>query len=111
MIAGGRGGSIVNIGSMWAYQAIAATPASAYSIAKAGLHALTHNVAMELAEYQIRVNAVAPAVVATPLYQGFIPQDQIEETLKSFNAFHPLGRAGTAQDIASASYSPIKPAG
>jgi NAD(P)-dependent dehydrogenase (short-subunit alcohol dehydrogenase family) len=102
MIAGGRGGSIVNIGSMWAYQAIAATPSSAYSVAKAGLHALTHNLAMEFAEYQIRVNAVAPAVVATPLYQGFIPPDQIDEALKGFNAFHPLGRVGTAQDIASA---------
>jgi NAD(P)-dependent dehydrogenase (short-subunit alcohol dehydrogenase family) len=102
MIAGGRGGSIVNIGSMWAYQAIAATPSSAYSVGKAGLHALTHNLAMELAEYQIRVNAVAPAVVATPLYQGFIPPDQIDEALKGFNAFHPLGRVGTAQDIASA---------
>jgi NAD(P)-dependent dehydrogenase (short-subunit alcohol dehydrogenase family) len=101
MIAGGRGGSIVNIGSMWAHQAIAATPSSAYSMAKAGLHALTHNLAIELAEHQIRVNAVAPAVVATPLYEGFIPRDQIEETLQSFNGLHPIGRVGTAQDIAS----------
>src|SRR6266496_4355393 len=43
MVDAGRGGSIVNIGSMWAHQAIAATPSSAYSVAKAGLHALTHN--------------------------------------------------------------------
>lgn len=102
MIAAGRGGSIVNIGSMWAHQAIAATPATAYSMAKAGLHALTHNLAMEFAEHGIRVNAVAPAVVATPLYEGFIPPEQVDETLKGFNSFHPLGRVGTAQDIASA---------
>jgi NAD(P)-dependent dehydrogenase (short-subunit alcohol dehydrogenase family) len=101
MVDGGRGGAIVNIGSMWAHQAIAATPSSAYSMAKAGLHALTRNLAMELAPYKIRVNAVAPAVVATPIYEAFVPKDKIEETLHSFDAFHPLGRVGTARDVAS----------
>ncbi|NMO50129.1 SDR family oxidoreductase [Actinoplanes sp. TBRC 11911] len=101
MVDGGRGGSIVNIGSMWAHQAIAATPSSAYSMAKAGVHALTHNLAIELAPHKIRVNAVAPAVVDTPLYEGFIPKDQIERTLHGFDAFHPIGRIGTARDIAS----------
>jgi len=43
MIEHGRGGAIVNIGSMWAHQAIAATPSSGYSVAKGGLHALTRN--------------------------------------------------------------------
>ena len=42
MVAHGQGGSIVNIGSMWAHQAVGATPSSAYSLAKGGLHALTH---------------------------------------------------------------------
>lgn len=101
MIAAG-GGTIVNIGSMWAHQAIAATPSSGYSMGKAALHALTHNLAMELAEHKIRVNAVAPAVVATPLYEGFVPKDQLDATLATFNSFHPLGRVGTPKDIASA---------
>jgi len=101
MIAQGRGGAIVNIGSMWAHQAIAATPASAYSVAKAGLHALTRNLAMELAPHQIRVNAVAPAVVATPIYERFVPADKLDETLLSFDGFHPLGRVGTARDLAN----------
>ncbi len=95
-----RPGAIVNIGSMWARQAIAATPSSAYSMAKAGLHALTQHLAMELAPHRIRVNAVAPAVVATPIYEGFIAKDQIEPTLRSFDAFHPLGRVGQPQDVA-----------
>jgi NAD(P)-dependent dehydrogenase (short-subunit alcohol dehydrogenase family) len=101
IVAGGSDGAIVNIGSMWAHQAIAATPSSGYSVAKAGLHALTKNLAMELAVYKIRVNAVAPAVVKTPLYEGFIPKDKIDETLAGFDSFHPLGRVGTARDIAS----------
>lgn len=94
------GGSIVNIGSMWAKQAIKATPSSAYSMAKAGLHSLTQHLAMELAEHNIRVNAVSPAVVVTPIYGAFIEPDQIEETLQGFNDFHPIGRVGRPADIA-----------
>ena len=101
MIAAG-GGAIVNIGAMWAHQAIAATPSSGYSMGKAALHALTHNLAMELAEHKIRVNAVAPAVVASPLYERFVPKEQLDATLASFDSFHPLGRVGTPKDIASA---------
>lgn len=95
-----KGGSIVNIGSMWAKQAIKATPSSAYSMAKAGLHSLTQHLAIELADANIRVNAVSPAVVVTPIYKAFIDKDKIEETLQGFNSFHPIGRVGTAQDVA-----------
>ncbi|MGO4488998.1 SDR family NAD(P)-dependent oxidoreductase [Microbacterium sp. 2RAF4] len=100
MIAAGRGGSIVTLGSMWAHQAIAATPSSAYSMAKAGLHALTQHLAIELASAGIRANAVAPAVVRTPIYEGFIPKDQVDEVVSGFDGFHPLGRVGTPEDIA-----------
>lgn len=100
MVQQGQGGAIVNIGSMWAYQAVMATPSSAYSMAKAGLHSLTQHLAMELSQYQIRVNAVAPAVVETPIYGAFIKPEEIHTTLQGFNNFHPIGRVGQPTDIA-----------
>ncbi|QCB47470.1 SDR family oxidoreductase [Hydrogenophaga sp. PAMC20947] len=93
-------GAIVHIGSMWASQAIKATPSSAYSMAKAGLHALTQHQAMELAEHRIRVNAVSPAVVATPVYERFIPVAEVPAAMQGFNSFHPIGRVGTPDDVA-----------
>jgi len=95
------GGAIVNIGSMWAKQSIKATPSSAYSMAKAGLHSMTQHLAMELAAYNIRVNGVSPAVVVTPIYGEFIDPDKIEETLAGFNEFHPIGRVGRVDDVAA----------
>jgi NAD(P)-dependent dehydrogenase (short-subunit alcohol dehydrogenase family) len=94
-------GAIVNVGSMWARQAVKATPSSAYSMAKAGLHALTQHLAMELADHGIRVNAVSPAVVETPIYEAFIAPDKVHETLQGFNGFHPIGRIGTPDDVAA----------
>lgn len=100
MVAAGRAGAMVNIGSMWAKQAVAATPSSAYSMAKAGLHSFTQHLAMELADKNIRVNAVSPAVVETPIYEGFIPKAQVHSALQGFNSFHPIGRVGTPQEVA-----------
>lgn len=97
-----NGGSIVNVGSMWAKQAVKATPSSAYSMQKAGLHSLTQHLAMELADDNIRVNAVSPAVVNTPVYHGvFGGEQEAEKALEGFHNFHPIGRNGTATDIAN----------
>lgn len=95
------GGAVVHVGSMWGKQAIKATPSAAYSMAKAGLHALTQHMAMELADHNIRVNAVSPAVVKTPIYESFVEPSDMDTTLAGFNGFHPIGRIGTADDIAS----------
>ena len=69
-------------------------------MAKAGLHALTQHLAMELADKGIRANAVSPAVVVTPVYGAFIEPDKIEETLKGFDSFHAIGRIGRPDDVA-----------
>ncbi|MDT8343751.1 MAG: SDR family NAD(P)-dependent oxidoreductase [Thermohalobaculum sp.] len=96
------GGAIVQTGSMWALQAVGATPSSAYSAANAGVHALVRNLALELAPLNIRINAVAPAVVETPVYGTFLSPAEVAAVLPGFNAFHPLGRNGQPGDVAAA---------
>ena len=95
-------GAIVNVGSMWAEDAITATPTSAYSAAQAGRHALTKNLAIELAPHGIRVNTVALAFVETPAYVRFMTPVQARGVLDSVNGFHPLGRHGYPEDVVEA---------
>jgi NAD(P)-dependent dehydrogenase (short-subunit alcohol dehydrogenase family) len=102
MVDAGDGGAIVNVGSMWALDAITATPTSAYSAAQAGRHALTKNLAIELAPYRIRVNTVALAFVETPAYERFLSPEEAAGVLESVNAFHPLVRHGVPEDVVEA---------
>jgi NAD(P)-dependent dehydrogenase (short-subunit alcohol dehydrogenase family) len=88
------GGAIVNVGSMWAVDAIATTPTSAYSMAQAGRHALAKNLAVELAPERIRVNTVALAFVETPAYERFMTPEEARAVLESVDGFHPLPRRG-----------------
>ncbi|MEI5907808.1 glucose 1-dehydrogenase [Bacillus spongiae] len=94
------GGAIINTGSMWAIQSVEATPSTAYSAAMAGRHALTKNLAVEFAKDNIRVNAVAPAVVETPIYRSFMTEQEVATALPTFNEFHPIGRNGQPEDVA-----------
>ncbi len=96
------GGAIVQTGSMWAERAVTATPSSAYSAAKAGVHAMVRNLAVELAPSKIRINAVAPAVVETPVFGTFLTPDEVKAVLPTFNDFHPLGRNGQPDDVVGA---------
>lgn len=101
-MAATKGGAIVNVGSMWAKQSVKATPSSAYSMQKAGLHSLTQHLAMELADHNIRVNAVSPAVVETPVYESvFGGKQAAHDALQDFHSFHPIGRNGRAEDVAN----------
>jgi NAD(P)-dependent dehydrogenase (short-subunit alcohol dehydrogenase family) len=95
-------GAIVNVGSMWAVDAIAATPTSAYSAAQAGRHALTKNLAIELAPSGIRVNTVALGFVETPAYERFMTPQEAKAVLDSLHSFQPLGRHGYPSDVVEA---------
>jgi len=90
------GGSIINIASLNARQP--AEGMSAYCAAKAGVEMLTKVAAMELGPSGIRVNALAPGLVDTPLTEAFTQSPLREEFID--NA--PLGRIGAPGDIADA---------
>ena len=92
-----EGGAIINISTILAFNGVAGLPSSAPMAAKGGITALTKNLSVELAADNIRINAVAPGVVPTPLY-GELNEAQLE----ALHDMQPLGRYGTPKDIADA---------
>ena len=97
MAARGRGGSIVNITSVAGLVAMTHRPA--YSSSKHGLIGLTKNLARDLAEHKIRVNAVAPGTVRTPLTEAYYHD---EAFLSGVEGMVPLGFEGHPEDVARA---------
>ncbi|MBV9320044.1 MAG: SDR family oxidoreductase [Mycobacterium sp.] len=91
------GGVLVSLSSLNGRQPAVAM--SAYCAAKAGLSMLTQVAALELAPRRIRVNAVAPGFVHTPLTE---PATKIPGVLDDYLENTPLGRAGTPEDVAEA---------
>jgi NAD(P)-dependent dehydrogenase (short-subunit alcohol dehydrogenase family) len=95
------GGAIVNISSIHADHAF--PNAIPYACSKAGLVALTRNLALELADRLIRVNAVCPGYIDTPMWDEWLRSSpDPEELARQTTALHPLGRRGQPQDVASA---------
>jgi NAD(P)-dependent dehydrogenase (short-subunit alcohol dehydrogenase family) len=95
------GGAIVNISSIHADHAF--PNAIPYACSKAGLVALTRNLALELAPRQIRVNAVCPGYIDTPMWDEWLRgASDPEELARQTASLHPLGRRGQAGDVASA---------
>src|SRR2546423_8892245 len=94
MLAQKTGGSIVTITAALARNPIRGVTASVPMITKGGLETITQHLAMEYAKEGIRVNAVAPGTVYTPLHQD-TPQDIMER-------LSPMGRPSTVKDITDA---------
>jgi NAD(P)-dependent dehydrogenase (short-subunit alcohol dehydrogenase family) len=89
-----RSGHIVNISAALVDQPLASVPAGLAALTKGGLNALTQSLAIEVARRGVRVNAVAPGIIKTPMHapatHDFLAQ------------LHPVGRMGEVKDIVDA---------
>ena len=96
MCDSGRGGSIVNISSI--HEDVPFPHYAPYATAKGGLRMLMRTAALELAEFGIRVNNVAPGAIRTPLNEGTMEDPQKMELLRRLI---PQGQMGTTDDVAA----------
>lgn len=88
------GGHIVNVTTTLVDQPVKGVPSALASLTKGGLDAVTRSLAIEYADRGIRVNAVAPGVIKTPMHAA--------ETHKFLAGLHPLGRMGEVSEIVEA---------
>jgi NAD(P)-dependent dehydrogenase (short-subunit alcohol dehydrogenase family) len=96
------GGAIVNLSSVQAFASQKGV--AAYTASKGGINALTRAMALDHAEENIRVNAVCPASVDTPMLRWsadlFAGEKGIEETVAEWGKMHPLGRVARVEEVA-----------
>jgi NAD(P)-dependent dehydrogenase (short-subunit alcohol dehydrogenase family) len=108
MIRGGRGGIVINVTSIEASRA--APNYAVYAACKAGMNNFTRTMAVELSDYRIRVNAIAPDLTVTPGIRGNVkgPVDRSkwtepsQEQKDSFARRIPLGREGIDEECGKA---------
>jgi NAD(P)-dependent dehydrogenase (short-subunit alcohol dehydrogenase family) len=96
------GGAIVNLSSVQAFAS--QTGVAAYTASKGGINALTRAMALDHAGENIRVNAVCPASVDTPMLRWsadlFKGDKSVEKTLEDWGRMHPLGRVARPEEVA-----------
>ncbi len=91
MLSQGDGGHVVNVTTTLVESADARVPSALASLTKGGLASVTKSLAIEYARRGIRVNAISPGVIDTPLHAA---DDHV-----ALASLHPLGRMGTVDDI------------
>lgn len=103
VMRGGGGGAIVNVSSL--ASVASAGNLTAYKLSKAGVNALTQNIAITNAKHQIRCNAILPGFIDTPMAVDATARAsgrERSEVARDRAAWVPLGRQGTAWDVAAA---------
>jgi NAD(P)-dependent dehydrogenase (short-subunit alcohol dehydrogenase family) len=94
-------GSIVSMSSVQSLTGFSGW--AAYAAAKGGINALTQQAAIDLAPHKIRVNAVAPGTIMTPLNEKvFREHPDPQGLIRTWNEAHPLGRFGQPEEVAEA---------
>jgi NAD(P)-dependent dehydrogenase (short-subunit alcohol dehydrogenase family) len=88
------GGHVVNMTTTLVGQPVKGVPSALASLTKGGLDAVTRSLAIEYADRGVRVNAVAPGVIATPMHKP--------KTHAFLAGLHPVGRMGTVQEVVEA---------
>ncbi|MEY9095237.1 SDR family NAD(P)-dependent oxidoreductase [Paenibacillus sp. RC84] len=95
MLAQGTGGAIVNCGSIHSH--VGKAGVTAYASAKGGVKLLTQTLGIDYAQHSIRVNAVCPGYIDTPLIAG-----RTQAITDHLTALHPMGRLGKPEEVAKA---------
>jgi NAD(P)-dependent dehydrogenase (short-subunit alcohol dehydrogenase family) len=100
LLKNARSAAVLNIASVHAQMTIAGI--AAYAAAKGGVVSMTRSLAQELGPFGIRVNAISPGFIRTPMLESWLASTpDPKEAMDRVNGFHPLGRIGTPDDIGS----------
>ncbi|MGE8163798.1 SDR family NAD(P)-dependent oxidoreductase [Paraburkholderia sp. NPDC080076] len=94
---GGKPGAIVNVSSVAGIMGI--PNRASYVSSKHAIVGLTREMAMEMGPLGIRVNAVAPGMIRTPMTEAYFQEEEGESRIR---AYHPVGRAGLPEEVAAA---------
>ncbi|HEY9599574.1 MAG TPA: SDR family oxidoreductase [Cyanophyceae cyanobacterium] len=95
-------GNVINISSYLAHKMLPGRPSTVYSLTKGAINSFTKSLAYELGSKGIRVNAIAPGTVNTPLVRqnlNKLPQSELRNYYESLPTIYPLGRMGEPDDL------------